>query len=226
MVNPTNPEELILKTKRYEFADGLRDIQIGIIFILMGSISWLMFNPAWIRLFIRLKDNFGAWTSWLVFLLLFLIPVFFALGFQRFIEYVRRRWLWRESGMIKSSRAMVPPLVTLVSVIVFVLILVTGLALRPVLASGEFYVFSLIFLAAGWSFGITLTWFGYRIQLNRYVYLGIIGGLATTPVLLFQTSLVDPPLYFSLLWGTILLITGFVILQQAWAVFQENSNVR
>lgn len=217
MAEEIDPNEIILKTKQYEFSDGLRDIQLGLTFVLIGAIwFWQMFNPSWIGFYIKLGENYGGWASWIANLFLYSLPALAVLGFQRLIDVARRRWLWRYSGMIKSSRIMVPASITLLSGIVFVVVLITGLVLQPVLKTGDFYIWSLITLAAGWSFGVTLITFGVRLKIARYVFLGVLGALASTAVLLFQTSLVEPALLFSLVWGAFLLISGLIVLKRVW----------
>jgi hypothetical protein len=216
MSDHLNPENIILKTKQYEFADGLREVQLGLTFVLMGIIwAWFLFNPSWIGFYIKLGQHYGAWASWIANLLLFSIPALAALGLQRLMEYVRRRWLWRQSGMIKSSRIMVPTAITLLSGIVFIVVLITGLVLQPLLQTGDFYVWSLIMLAAGWSFGATLIGLGVRVKVFRYVLLGILVALASPAALMYQSSLTQPALLFSV-WGAFLLVSGLIVLKRVW----------
>lgn len=215
MIHQLNPEKIILKTKQYEFADGLREVQLGLTFVLMGVIFSLMFNPSWIGFYIKLAQHYGAWASLIANLLLFSLPVLAALGLQRLMEYARRRWLWRQSGVIKSLRIMVPAPISLLSGIVFIAVLITGLLLQPFLQTGDFYVWSLIMLAAGWSFGATLIGFGVRVKVFRHVLLGIMVALVSPAALLYQSSLTQPALLFGV-WGAFLLVSGLIVLKRVW----------
>ena len=37
--------KLIRETRQYEFLDGLRDFQMAVVFIRLGCLSWLIFEP-------------------------------------------------------------------------------------------------------------------------------------------------------------------------------------
>ena len=72
MTDQVDPREIILKTKQYEFADGLRDIQLGITLMMMGAVwFWFMYEPAWLGLMIQLGRDYGRWASLVFFLLIF-----------------------------------------------------------------------------------------------------------------------------------------------------------
>lgn len=225
MVQQVDTEKIILKTKQYEFADGLREIQLGIMLILMGVVwNWIIFEPSWLGLIIQLGDDYGKWATTVFFILTFLIPVIAAYGIQRIMEYVRRRWLWRESGMVKSSQTLVPRRFSVVATIVFIGTLILGFTLQPTLKKGEWFAWSLILVAIGWSFGVVLIGLGRNIEISRYVYMGFIGGLASIAILLYQTSYTGAGLVFYIGWGLILLISGSIVLRQAWTEVKEESH--
>ena len=50
-------EKLIRQTKQYEFADGLRDIQLGLFMGSMGALTWLVISPIWIYLIITQRKT-------------------------------------------------------------------------------------------------------------------------------------------------------------------------
>ena len=225
MVNQVDTEKIILKTKQYEFADGLREIQLGITLILIGAFwNWVVFEPSWVRVLIQLRDDYGKWATIVFFTLTIAIPLFATYGIQRIMEYVRRRWLWRESGMVKSSQMLVPRRFNVAATIVFIGTLVLGFTLQPNLKTGEWFAWSLILVALGWSFGIVLIGLGRNIEISRYVYMGVIGGLASTAILLYQTSYTGAGLVFYMGWGLILLISGSIVLKRAWSKVREKSH--
>jgi hypothetical protein len=225
MIEQVDPREIILKTKQYEFADGLRDIQIGITMIMMGVVwLWLMNQPAWMRLMFQARQDYGRWAPMAVFLLVYCIPVVAALGLQRIMETVRRRWLWRESGMVKASRIIVPTHINVIGVVILIGVLALGLKFQSFLKTGDFYVMSLLMVACGWSFGFTLVGVGANIKVKRYVVVGVIGGLASTASLLSQTSLGGAGLITFLGWGILLIISGAIVLVQVWPAIKGESH--
>jgi len=104
-------DKLIRQTRQYEFADGLRDLQLAVSLSLGGVICWLVLEPVWITFLFNLVKVYGRWVAWASLLLVFL-PGLATWGMLGMMNYVRRRWLWRESGMVKPSRWMVSRRVT------------------------------------------------------------------------------------------------------------------
>jgi hypothetical protein len=143
---------------------------------------------------------------------------------QRMMASVRKRWLWRESGMVKASPILVPSHITFFTVILFIGVLALGLRFQSYLKTGDFYVMSLIMVGCGWSFGISLVGLGRNIKVPRYVALGAVGGLASTALFLYQTSLNGAGLVLFLGWGALLLMSGFIVLIQVWPVMKEESH--
>jgi hypothetical protein len=225
MIEQVDPREIILKTKQYEFADGLRDIQIGITLMMMGLVwFWLMYEPFWLRFMIQAGRDYGKWASMLAFLLVYCIPVAAAYGLQRLMESVRKRWLWRESGMVKASRIIVPTHINVIAVVLFIGVLVLGLKFQSLLKTGDFYVMSLLMVACGWCFGFTLAGMGVNIKVPRYIVVGVVGGLASTAIFLYQASLGGAGLITFLGWGVLLIVSGLIVLLQVWPEIKEESH--
>ncbi len=225
MFEQVDTKKIILQTKQYEFADGLRDIQLGVALILMGSVWFgLMYQPSWLMFLIQLGRDYSRWATTAAFLLLFSLPAVATVGMQRVMENIRRRWLWRESGMVKSSRILVPSYITILSVVIFIGALIAGLRFQSFLKTGEFYLMSLIMVAIGWSFGVTLAGVGINLKVWRYVIMGVVGGIASTALLLYQSSLTGAGLLSFLGWGLILLTSGLVVLKRAWPEIKEESH--
>lgn len=225
MLEQVDTKKIILKTKQYEFADGLRDIQLGFALILMGVVWFgLMYQPSLLMFMIQLGRDYGRWATVVAFLLLFFLPAVATSGMQRVIESVRRRWLWRESGMVRSSPILVPSYITALAAVIFIGVLVAGLKFQSLLKTDDFYLMSLIMVAIGWSFGVTLVGLGINLKVWRYVIMGVVGGIASTALFLYQSSLTGAGLLSFLGWGVILLISGLVVLKQAWPEIREETH--
>ena len=100
------------RTIRYEFADGIRDFQTAIWLVLIGFYAWIMWDmpEVWMEPIARLRASTGnPITGILVFIVMVSIPYAITQGALHLMnEYVRRRWLWRETGFIKSKATLLP----------------------------------------------------------------------------------------------------------------------
>jgi len=215
-------EAKMLETRRYEFSDGLRDIQIGIYLMFLGVVQWLIFEPEWWRLLFNIRESSGKVTMMLANFFVILIPALFAYGFLRLMDVIRRKWLWKESGMVKTSRWVMPRRASVFSAVVMIVGIGLGLLFRNALAVDEFYVWRLLFAAAGIAFASSLVAMGTHLQLNRYYVIGMLGGLVSALSLLF----VFPPGISSLLlfgfWSLLLYISGSVALVRNIGALKAN----
>ncbi len=217
MEQQVDTNKIILKTKQYEFADGLRDIQLGLTMIIMG-VFWIgiIYSPWFLRILISLGEDNDNWTGKALAWLILILPVLAIWGMEPVMRYIRRRWLWRESGMVKPHKMFVPIWVNVISSVILISVLVLGLLLQSALQTGEFYIWSVMLLGMGWGFGYTLVAMGKRIQINRYVQIGGFGGIASTFIMFYQSSLTGSGMVFMLGWGVVLVASGSIILRQVW----------
>ena len=115
--------KLMLQTRQYEFIDGLRDLQLAVIFASLGATSWLILDFVYLPYIANLMKVFGRSAVWLS-LLLALLPAILGLGMLSLISFVRRRWLWQHTGMVKSLNQMVPRWSVVFATIIYVLSIV------------------------------------------------------------------------------------------------------
>ncbi len=225
MNNQINPETLIKKTQRYEFEDGLRDIQFGIFFLLLGLTYWIGYHPAWWRLLFSVRESGGRFSMMASAVLLFALPVVIMIFMHPLIKRARQHWLWRDSGMVTPLRQIVPTWITIVSAVLFLVSFVIGFLLSPTLGKHTFFAWNWLWATEGWVLGFLLIALGRHLNLRRYIGLGIVGGLASTVVLFLRDSLNMPVLVFGLIWGLLLIVTGGVVLNQRRAELQEVEHV-
>ncbi|MBN1538451.1 MAG: hypothetical protein JW908_17075 [Anaerolineales bacterium] len=204
-------EKLMRQTRKYEFSDGLRDVQLAIMFALGGIAVWLSFEPAWIALVGKSSISIGRWTMGLAFLPL-IILVLVVWGMLRLMKFLRQRWLWRESGMVKSVRWMVPRRVNVISSVIFMGGIILSLYLRHLGYVDDVFVLRMLWVATGWAFGYTLIGVGRHIGLPRYIWLGILGGIASTAMLFMPLPFGQAALVFGLFWCIILTVSGAITL--------------
>lgn len=225
-VQPT-VENLVRKTQQYEFSDGLRDMQFAILMIGTGLTTWLIMDRAdiWLVAMWRLADTLGSWARWLTMLLGF-IPALLTAGALALMNYVRRRWLWQESGFVKPMNIVVPRRVTIISVALFLLGMAIGLGGSSLGLAGDHFALRALFAASGWSFGYSLFGLGKSINLQRYVRLGLIGGLASTILFILPITSGQAALVLGLGWGLALIISGFKPFRNAIRTMREAQGER
>jgi hypothetical protein len=150
------------------------------------------------------------------------LPLVVVLGMLPIMNYLRRRWLWRESGMVKS-RWVVPKGVNILSAVIMVGTIVLGGLLRHFGKVDDIFLLRVLWAATGWSFGYTWIGVGRHIGLKRYIWMGAIGGMASTIVLFLPFGFGETTMVFWQTWGLILSISGVIVLRRAFRSVQENS---
>lgn len=214
MISRPNAEELIRQTKRYEFSDGLRDLQLAMVLSILGVILWLTFDLIYARTLVRLMYTLGAWVGWLSILMIIVLPVLVSLFVRKLTTCVRRRWLWRESGMVESLPWLVPRWVTVLAVSLYLTCVVFSLWLYSIGQVDTTFVLYMLVVAAGWSTGVTLVGLGLTIGLPRYIWLGMIGGLGSTSLLFLPLTFGQIALVFGLSWGFVFSVSGIIALRR------------
>lgn len=212
-----NPDAIIKRTKQYEFQDGLRDIQLGVFFLVFGISFWAGYQPFWWRFLFSVREAAGSFGMFTLALLMFATPALVTIWSQPLIRAVRQRWLWRESGMVKPLRQMIPTWITIMVAVVFVVSFIIGILLSPQqMGLPSFFLWNWLWTVNGWVFGLSLAALGKHLSIRRYLWLGIAGGLASTGLMALEKSLVLPALVFGLGWGVLLTVVGAVVLGRVW----------
>jgi len=214
MMSEPDVNQLIQKTRRYEFADGLRDLQLAVLLGLGGASAWLAFEPGWMAFIGNLAKTYGRWAAWVGMLpmVLVLLAVW---GMLPLMNILRKRWLWRESGMVKPSRWAVPRRVNVLTAVIMVGGMGVSLGLRALGWADDAFVLRMIWAATGWGFGYTLFAMGRQLDLPRYRWLGAIGGFISTVLLFLPLRFGQSSLAFGLLWCVLLVVSGVLALRHA-----------
>ena len=215
MMTQPDVDKLIRQTRQYEFADGLRDLQMAMLLGLGGVAVWFTLEPMWMSFVANLVKTWGRWAAWINMLPVILAPLA-AWGMLRLMNVLRQRWLWRDSGMVKSSRWIVPRRVNILSAVIMLGGVALGFGLRSLGWADDVFMLRTLWAATGWSFGYTLVGVGRNIGLMRYVWLGVIGGLASTSLLFLSLTFSQTALVFGLGWCLLLAVSGTVVLRHAF----------
>ena len=207
-------DQLIQKTRRYEFSDGLRDFQLAILLGFGGVTSWLSFEPFWISFIGQMMHTYGRWAAW-ISLLPMLLLILVVWGMLWLMKILRQRWFWRESGMVNASKWIVPRRVNILSVVM----IVSGICISLFLQSRgwveDTFILRMLWSATGWGFGYTLIGTGKEIGLIRYQWIGAIGAVLSTFILCFPLTFGQSALIFSSVWFLLLLSSGILTMRSA-----------
>lgn len=213
MVNQPNIEEIMQQTRSYEFKDGLRDIQIGILILLGGLSTWLIFRPDLWRIFLTLRVETSRWVAMGFLILVVFAPVLVIVGIHFLINNLRKRWLWKDTGIVKQ-RNVIPLSVNLFSAVVLLLGIITSATLFYYGRIDEASVMRMILVSVGWGTGIILYGLGRATGLERYLWMGVVGGIATTGLVFTELTYGQTALLMGVSWGVALIISGALILRR------------
>ena len=214
MMAQPNVDQLIRQTRKYEFSDGLRDLQGAVLLGIGGIAVWIGFEPIWITFVGNMVKAYGRWVASII-----MLPMILAMlavwGMLYLMRIIRRHWLWQESGMVKPSLWIVMRQINILSAIILIGGVVLGYGARYVGFADDTFVLRMLWVATGWSFGYTLDAVGHNIGLTRYMRIGVLGGIFSTGMLFLPLSFSQTALVFGLSWCLLLLVSGIVTLRHA-----------
>jgi hypothetical protein len=225
MSTETNIESLIRKTRQYEFVDGLRDLQLAVMMAFFGVFVWFSLTLIGMRWYVqwilKLAETFGRWAGLISGLLYILILLALLGGTLWAMRFLRRRWLWRESGWAKPLPWQVPRKVNILAAAILlggigvsILLLIKGKV-------DDSFVLRMFWAATGWAFGFTLFGVGREIGLKRYLWLGSVGGIASTVLLFLPLDFGQTAIALYGPWALALGISGAITLRRALVINKQ-----
>lgn len=225
MTTQPDIDALIHKTKRYEFVDGLRDLQLAVLLAFFGVFAWLsltLIGMRWyVQLIINLVETFGRWAALISGLLYLLVLLVLLAGTLWVMRFLRQKWFWRESGWVKPLRWQVPRRITVLSAVIMLGGVVLGLILLSTGKVDKSFVLRMLWTATGWGFGYTLIGMGREIGLRRYIWLGATGGLASTILLFLPLTFGQTAIVLNGAWALALGISGVIVLHRASTAIRQ-----
>jgi hypothetical protein len=212
-------DRLIQHARRYEFADGLRDLQLAGVIALVGGLAAFTYLPEGIRIYLRwsiwFHEQWGRLAAYLPLLIFFLALLLLLAGSVRVMGSIRRRWLWKESGTARPRTWGMSRPVTILAALVLLVSIVGGVLLWMAGYVEADFALRMIWAASGWALGIELYVMGRSLDLPRYRWIGGLGGLASTALLLLPLSFGASALVFAAGWAIMLTASGALTLYHA-----------
>ena len=205
-------DELRRKAQRFEYEDGLRDFQIGAIFLVLGLANGYFFTPVGLELFaralIRHQDLQIVGLAGLIGLFFLLI-----FGWDRVIERIRRATFWRESGFVKPLRqGVVKKSVMILAAIVLLGSIIGSVWLMSKGTLSQEMALRSIPASAGLATTVIFISMGINLRLRRYLIVGVSGAILSGVLLLTEMAFATAYLWTGIGWAVIFALSG------AWAL--------
>ncbi len=214
MNNIDEIDNLTRETRKREFDDGLVDILYGLVFLIMGLGGWFLFSAEGLRWFAVALFQQGDIT---IIALLALLPAFWLAiyGSRHLVDWIRRSYLWTETGYVEPLKWQVRRSVTVAAVFASIALIIVAVWLMAIGSLSEEAV--LRTLAAAASLGTATMYLGMGIDLRfrRYQAVGVAGLILSLIVLSQPASFSQSWLLFGVGWMAILTVSGLWALRRS-----------
>ncbi len=221
MNNMDEIDNLTRRTRKREFDDGLVDILYGVFFLVMGLAGWFWSSAVGLRWFavamVQRRD-----ITIIALLALALAFVLTMRGSRRLIEWIRRSFLWQETGYVEPLKWQVRRSVTLIAGFASLALILGAYWLMSTGSLDEEAV--LRTLAASASLGTAIMYLGMGIDLRfrRYKAVGIAGLILSAIILTQTTAFSESWLLLGVGWMAILTVSGLWALRRSVLTLAES----
>jgi hypothetical protein len=212
----TQLDELTRATRRREFADGLRDFHIGWIVLILGLLNWFVLSPTGMTLLVRSLLYDKSLTIIALFGCVGLL-LLFVFGCERLIDRIRRASLWKDSGFVKPLRWGVSRGISILSAAILLIIVIGSVWMMAMGLLSQEVALRSIPTGAGIGLGVTFLGMAQSLKIRRYLWVGIMGILASIPIFFIPLSFRQSYLWFGTAWAIILFASGAWALRRALA---------
>lgn len=209
-------DELTRQTRRHEFADGLNDLQAGLVFLLLGGLGAFLFSTTGMTLYIRgLVWNRELTILGLLGLLALLVLL--AFGSRRMVEYLRGRVLWKNQGQAAPLRAQVRWPTTAAVVGAVVVLIIAALVLMPTRPLDLDAAMRALAATSGVGTGVLYIAMGRELGLRRLQWAGLVGGVLSAVLFFLPLRATASWLGLGGIWAATLFISGGLALRRRLA---------
>ena len=220
MENVTDFDQLTKATRRREFDDGLMDYVFGGTFLLIGILGWFFFSSFGLRWFIGSYLQSREITI-IALIAIFALFILLILGARRVIENIRRQTLWKNQGFVKSLRWQVSWQTNAAAVIVFVAMIVAAVWLMSQGYVNQDFVLRTLVSSSGIATGIVFFGMGKELDLQRYKWIGAVGGILSTVIIFVPISFSIAWLVLGIIWMVVLTVSGSWALRKSILELRE-----
>jgi uncharacterized membrane protein len=200
-------DELTRRTRRVEFEDGLNDLQNGLVFLLLGLLCAFFFSTAGITFYVRALVFYRDLTI-LALLALLALFVLITFGARRLIQSIRRKWIWKGRGRLVPLRVQVDWRVSLAATLVWLVLVVAGMVLLPRQSMDLDAGLRPMVAASGIVTGIVYFALGRSLQIGRYQWVGVLGGVLSAGLAFLPLTFAWSWPALAAVWATLLFVSG------------------
>lgn len=216
-----NIRQLQRQTRRFEFADGVRDFQTALLVLLMCIFGWVVWDlpAAWlpaVRDFMRWQGQLFAGIVF--FALTFAIVIIVTEGSLRLLNaVVRRLWLARKVGLVTQKKWVVSRTTLFAAFAIMFATFIVG-ALIAVQVGDPWLVLRSLYLGMGWEFALMYFMVGQELEIRRYRPVALVGAVLSVIVAFAPLSVGQISLAMGALWAALLTASGIYALRQMAAL--------
>jgi hypothetical protein len=207
MDTPLDLDKLTRQTQQREYLDGLRDLHLGFIILILSLLNWFILSPAGATLLVKstLFDKNLTAIGLIGVLALFVLITF---GSEKLIERIRRASLWRESGFVKPLRFGFNKWLILGSTVALLAIIIGSVWFMALGRLAQEVALRSIPASASLATGILLFGMGYSLKIRRYLAVAVAGTLLAIAIFLYPLAFGQAWLWLGIGWAAILLVSG------------------
>lgn len=204
------------RTARYELADGIRDFQFAFWLLVTGFYAWVVWDLP--EVWLPLVRDMDASDPAIPYLAMFVLPIGIPLLISEFglrwaNEFVRRRWLWRNTGFIKSKSWVVPRIVLFVSFVIMFGVWIAGI-LVAIQTEDLWLIIGSMYMGVGLSYTYLYFAMGNHYQIRRYRWIAIAGGIGTVLLAFIPMTVGLFCFVLSIYWAVVLMMSGGYAVRQ------------
>ncbi len=216
-------DKLARKARRRGFEDGLFDLLIGGIFLVIGIVLGLMYSDSGVRWYAIALTTNRAITI-IGFLLLYLILILGMYGGRKLIDRIRREVIWKDSGFVEPLYIQVSWSINLLAAAAMLGIIISSIwFMSKGLVSSDIATRAIV-SGSGIATGVVFFGTGLSLRLPRYLVVGVAGGMLSAAILFSPISFSTSWILLGIGWGIVLLTSGSVVLYQTLKSLRETSN--
>ena len=210
-------------TRRREFEDGLMDFVFAGAFLFLGALGGFFTSPVGLRWYLTslLQNREITIIAEIALLPLFILFVF---GAKRLITRIRRKTLWKNRGFVKPLRWQVSWKINALASGVLIAMLVIAFWLMLNGSISQESVLRTLVSSAGVATGFVFFGMGKELELQRYRWVGVVGGMLSVLIILIPMSFSTSWFALGIGWMIVFVISGLWALQKSLAALRETDS--
>jgi hypothetical protein len=213
-------DKITQATRRREFEDGLMDYVLGGFFLficLMDALIFSTFGVRWLTTSLIKNREITILALVTIFLLL-ILSIF---GARRLIEHIRRQTFWVNRGFVKSLRWQVSWQVNVSAASVLIAMIAAAYWLMLNGSIKQEVVLRTLVSAIGAATGIVFFGMGKVVDLQRYKWTGIVGGILSFLIILLPVPFSISWMVLGIIWMVVLVVSGSWALRRSILALRE-----